>query len=699
MRCAPVIVLRATSTVRQAARQLEQLPEGVDYVVVVREHAGEILYYVFDAKPLRRRLSTADPDAELASAIHLGEYRPAAAGQLNASASAGSVSLAGRQIIGVVVDDGDSRGAGSGRPVTTRGGITVAGVRAVSADDGWPITGGGPLERAAGAPAGAAEQPARQAGAAAPPPGLFHAYPDVTAPGQVGLGQTFTLEVGFSEQPSASMLIQGPPVLVLSGPRAEFIIQVTGFGFSFPNGVQRTLVVERANPQSNRVAFTVRADPAEAAAPRILEVSYEFAGAVVGRTWAQVQVTPEVPAKPAPPAPAGGSGIIDVVTDRTAPHLSVDIFSEDGGSELRWLFHCRYPDIERPRGVVTTTLKDDTARSFAIQLMRQIPAVQSGPFLAATMRGVGELVADVLPAEFWPILAQSWQRAVADGDQPRMQITITEPWIPWELAWIDKDRFGEAEDLLPPDYKEGAALGQLWQVARWTTPTRHLARGDVPASPPASKIAANQMAVIIGNYQDAPGIAQLPHAVEEGNTIAMSYGALPLSVTDSDVAALMGCYLQRDGRTFEPTVIHFAGHGQTDLNNPQFTGLVLKDGRKLDPVVILGFRFVEQQQPFVFLNACEAGVAGETLMNLGGLVGAFLIEGARGFVAPLWKIDDVAARDIAVDFYCRTFDAGESVSEAMRQIRRQFTPDSASATALAYVFYGNPDLRFERGNP
>ena len=107
---------------------------------------------------------------------------------------------------------------------------------------------------------------------------------------------------------------------------------------------------------------------------------------------------------------------------------------------------------------------------------------------------------------------------------------------------------------------------------------------------------------------------------------------------------------------------------------------------------------MKQTQPFVFLNACEAGVAGETLMNLGGLVGAFL-SGRRARIhrAAVEGQRCCSPATIAEEFYRRTFQDGETVGEAMRQIRRKFTSDSTAATELAYVFYGNPGLRLERG--
>jgi hypothetical protein len=691
MRCAPVIVLFASNTVSQGIRQLEHFADG-RRVVVVREHNGEVRYYVFKASALRTRLVTATA-YDLASALYLDEFPAAAAGQLSGPLPpVGGVALEGRQVVGVIVDD-----TNNGQRSATRGGAPITGLRPThKAGTNVDRDAGDDLGEVAVSPTATDQAP--PAMVAPPGGGLFHAYPEVKAPHHVRIGLPFTVEVGFAEKPSPSMLIKGPPIMVMTGPMPEFILQVSGFGFVFPDGIQRTLLVDREKPDAGFARFTVQADPSEAAAPRILEISYEYAGAVVGRTWAKIQVTHEAPAEPMTGAPAGGSGLIAAAcAENTAPHLSVDILSDDGRSELRWLFHTRYSEIARPRNAVTTNLTNDSARCFAVQLMKQIPSLQKGSLLPATMKGIGKRVADVLPREFWILLAEAWQRARSDGEQPRMQITLTEPWIPWELAWIDRDRFAEAADLLPPEAKGGATLGQLWQVARWTTPVRHLTSGDVPASPPAHRIDADQMAVIIGSYPALPGFRSLPHAEEEGTSIAMAYGGMPLTASDSDVTALMGCNLQRAGQAFKPAAIHFAGHGQTDLNSPQLTGLVLADGRRLDPIAVGGFPLVAEQQPFVFLNACEAGVADETLMNLGGMVGAFLLEGARGFVAPLWKVDDGDARDIAIEFYQLTFSAGETVGEAMRQIRLKFNPESASATSLAYVFYGSPDLRLEHG--
>ena len=52
--------------------------------------------------------------------------------------------------------------------------------------------------------------------------------------------------------------------------------------------------------------------------------------------------------------------------------------------------------------------------------------------------------------------------------------------------------------------------------------------------------------------------------------------------------------------------------------------------------------------PFVFLNACQVGSAGEMLGSYNGIAEAFLQAGATAVVAPLWNVDDTIAQKIAL---------------------------------------------------
>ena len=85
---------------------------------------------------------------------------------------------------------------------------------------------------------------------------------------------------------------------------------------------------------------------------------------------------------------------------------------------------------------------------------------------------------------------------------------------------------------------------------------------------------------------------------------------------------------------------------------------------------------------FVFLNACQVGAGQRVLGDYAGLATAFLSAGAAGVVAALWNVHDLAARDVAVNFY-RDLDADAvPVAAVLRRIRAQYTRQYADKDAV-----------------
>jgi CHAT domain-containing protein len=103
------------------------------------------------------------------------------------------------------------------------------------------------------------------------------------------------------------------------------------------------------------------------------------------------------------------------------------------------------------------------------------------------------------------------------------------------------------------------------------------------------------------------------------------------------------------------------------------------------------------EAPFVYLNACQVGTGNAVLGDYAGLAANFVKAGASGVVAPLWKVDDVIARKIALRLYPAWF-GKTPVGEALRRERVAFATDAAptSATLLAYQFFGHPALSLPR---
>ena len=91
-------------------------------------------------------------------------------------------------------------------------------------------------------------------------------------------------------------------------------------------------------------------------------------------------------------------------------------------------------------------------------------------------------------------------------------------------------------------------------------------------------------------------------------------------------------------------------------------------------------------------NACQVGTAFGMLGEYAGVAGKAIRAGFRGFVAPLWSVDDAVAKAISLGFY-QAAAGGGTVAEYFRTTRGKFREtdtEDAHTTWLAYLFYGHP---------
>ena len=101
---------------------------------------------------------------------------------------------------------------------------------------------------------------------------------------------------------------------------------------------------------------------------------------------------------------------------------------------------------------------------------------------------------------------------------------------------------------------------------------------------------------------------------------------------------------------------------------------------------------IGKHHPFIFLNACQVGASGNQLSLRTGWPECFLNIGASACVAPLWSVNDARAKKVAEDFYAMTRDQGMTLSQALRETRKQWV-QGTHLTYLAYVLYGDPAAR------
>jgi pimeloyl-ACP methyl ester carboxylesterase len=187
----------------------------------------------------------------------------------------------------------------------------------------------------------------------------------------------------------------------------------------------------------------------------------------------------------------------------------------------------------------------------------------------------------------------------------------------------------------------------------------------------------------------------LPGAADEGDALARR-----LREHGADVEVLTGpaasraAVLQAFG-SGRYDVLHFAGHGFFDADDPARSGLVCARGEVLRGSDLDG---LGDLPALVFFNACEAARvrkrgAGSRLFAFRrstSVAEAFLSGGVANFLGTHWPVGDEAALTFSSVFYERLLEGaplGDSVLAARLRVFRQGSIDWAD-----YVHYGSPDF-------
>ncbi|HET8632077.1 MAG TPA: CHAT domain-containing protein, partial [Thermomicrobiales bacterium] len=243
-----------------------------------------------------------------------------------------------------------------------------------------------------------------------------------------------------------------------------------------------------------------------------------------------------------------------------------------------------------------------------------------------------------------------------------------EPYIPWELITPVPDGGGEPAPM----------LGAAFAIARWKRGVRF-----------PSPLRVRDFAVIAPTYQ----VNTLQHADAEAQDLIRGYGARRVAGQVEPVTDLL--------ETPGTQAIHFCSHGSFDMAAADNSRIKLEDG-PLFPMNIRNVQVGRRDHPMVFLNACGVGGEGWSLTNIGGWGEVFCDAGFSIFVGPYWAVDDAVARIAANLFYAR-LKAGDTVGQAMRAVRRQFTADLADARAcahptwIAYTLHSQPNMAVHFG--
>ena len=187
-------------------------------------------------------------------------------------------------------------------------------------------------------------------------------------------------------------------------------------------------------------------------------------------------------------------------------------------------------------------------------------------------------------------------------------------------------------------------------VSSYTTTLRGLAyaRNHQPEATPKE--------TVIIAAPDVTDFQPLEQVTAEANVIAeLTPGAyiLPEPTHDRVLAALP-----------RHAAAHFACHGYTNWSDPAASRLILRDN-KTAPLNIADIMELQLTGALAYLSACETSVTSPNLADEAvHITGAFHLAGYQHVIGTLWSVDDVKARDIAIDVYTRLTREGTTAPDA-----------------------------------
>jgi hypothetical protein len=543
-------------------------------------------------------------------------------------------------------------------------------------------------------------------------------WPRLKALSYVPAGTQFSVEIGFSHDRQQGTT--GNRISLPAQPGQKEIlltVELTAHGLTAPGGWTSPLLVTLANPTSASVRFElIGLDPPKPSPVLLttLEVRYLLPNGEVCGTISKPLVIglPEQPALDLPAhygtpwlsQPVTASEV-SITPGSEPPDLTIELIKPDRNPALGF-YECRLRSPHRltvNRGPFTIDFGED-AKTFARTIVDRIRLYGSSALADNYFRSVGIIIAEKLPQEAHDALREV--AAIKAPRPPSVLLVSAEPYVPWELAYLEPP----LDPTRPPYLGAQVVLGRWIRnrsdvVASASVVVGGTVRIEKPPANPPAEIAVKHMAVVAGVYKAQSGFRSLPEAETEAASLVSIYGAIPLAASAQAMSQLLDAKLEHNSRVVGGAdVVHFAGHGEFDPNRPDSSVLFLSDGMPLSSDLFRGAKYGAGKQPLIFLNACMVGIGGEMLGDMGGFPGNCLKGGFGGVLGALWEVNDAVAHSIALEFWKRVMPAdgnpGEPVAEVLRDIRATYGQPTLPRvpTYLAYVYYGHPHLKLRRIN-
>ena len=203
----------------------------------------------------------------------------------------------------------------------------------------------------------------------------------------------------------------------------------------------------------------------------------------------------------------------------------------------------------------------------------------------------------------------------------------------------------------------------------------------------------------MGELYDRMGLVwdDLPATMEEVREIGSLYPGATIytgiDVNESNVKEMSARGVLDDYR-----VLHFSTHGMVVPDYPELSALVLSqtgDTEEDNYLTMKEIAALDIDADFVNLSACETGLgklyAGEGIV---GLTQSFLLAGAGGLSVSLWQVADESTKEFMVGMYRKVKAEGVSYSEAIRQMKLEFSGGREYDTRYSHPFYWAPFIYY-----
>jgi CHAT domain-containing protein len=283
---------------------------------------------------------------------------------------------------------------------------------------------------------------------------------------------------------------------------------------------------------------------------------------------------------------------------------------------------------------------------------------------------------------------QDFESLLDNDTAIRFVLDSTSAAIPWEMACLASNRPGGEPRWLGLDAKLTRQFKTL------------LSQSVGPVVPRNEKVRV----LVIADPAPEPRW-QLPGARAEGRTVAKllrdangrSFGGTKLDIVvdefigpdDAGAADLVGKIISG-----KYDLIHFAGHGDYNSDDPGKSGWVLGGNRFVTATDIDRMR----KAPWLIVaNACFSGAVGqgepypslEVARRRASIAESFMNRGTRNYLGTGWTVDDGQAERFARSFYGQLL-MNETLGDAVSSARDGIFREETGATWGAYQLYGNP---------